>query len=142
MAIFYKLKKTYKYVLHENASVEIKLTLNSLAVGESIKNDFISVKKREGGKALVTIKKGYAWDGPSGAVDTKSWMTGSLVHDALYQLMRDGLLSRKLRKEADKAMETINVEIGGMSRFRAWYSRVGVNLFGETFVQSDVLRAP
>ena len=40
-------------------------------------------------KGKLTIKRGYAWDGPSGpTIDTKTFMRGSLVHDALYQLMR------------------------------------------------------
>ena len=39
---------------------------------------------------LLTIKKGYAWDGPSGpTIDTPSFMRGSLIHDALYQLLRE-----------------------------------------------------
>jgi hypothetical protein len=49
----------------------------------------------------LTVKAGYSWDGPSGpAMDTKSAMRGSLVHDCLYQLIRlslmceeDGMLS-------------------------------------------------
>lgn len=45
---------------------------------------------------LLTIKSGYQWDGPSGPTfDTKTFMRGSLVHDGLYQLLREGLLGAR-----------------------------------------------
>ena len=51
----------------------------------------------------LTIRKTYAWDGASGPMpDIKSIMRGSLVHDALYQLMREKLLDyKKDREKAD-----------------------------------------
>lgn len=43
----------------------------------------------------LIIYAGYEWDGPSGpAIDTNNFMDGSLVHDLLYQLMREGYLKR------------------------------------------------
>jgi hypothetical protein len=48
----------------------------------------------------LTIYKGYAWDGASGIPDTRWNITASLVHDALYQLLRNGAL--KNREIADK----------------------------------------
>ena len=39
----------------------------------------------------LVIFEGYQWDGPSGpAIDTDTFMRGSLVHDLLYELLRDG----------------------------------------------------
>ena len=67
------------------------------------------------------IRKGYAWDGPSGPtwdwLDNKSIMTPSLVHDALYQLMRMGMLDLELRSYADEML-------GALMRKRAskWWS--------------------
>lgn len=80
----------------------------------------------------INIKKGYAWDGPSGpTIDTKSFMRGSLVHDALYQLMREGYLDyKKYRKLADQELRRICLE-DGMSKFRAWYVYRFVRLFGK-----------
>lgn len=40
---------------------------------------------------LLTIRDGYAWDGASGAFD-KGLEIPSLVHDAFYQMLREGLL--------------------------------------------------
>ena len=57
------------------------------------------------------IKKGYAWDGPSGLTfDTKSSIRGSLVHDALYQLLRMGLLPQSDRKAADYELHSRCIE--------------------------------
>jgi hypothetical protein len=48
----------------------------------------------------LVISPGYAWDGASGPTyDSKSSMRASLVHDALYQLMRLGLLSQSFKTE-------------------------------------------
>ena len=76
------------------------------------------------------IPKGYAWDGPSGpTIDTDTFMRGSLVHDALYQLMRNGQLGIEWREQADKLLREICLE-DGMSAFRAWYVYHGLRLGG------------
>ncbi len=79
----------------------------------------------------LRISAGYAWDGPSGPTfDTRNFMRGSLVHDALYQLMRERLLDhRKDRKHADKLLRII-VRKDGMSWIRAWWVYRAVRLFG------------
>lgn len=81
---------------------------------------------------LLTVKKGYAWDGPSGpTIDSRDFMRGSLVHDALYQLMRLNTLDYQVyRQRADEYLREICLE-DGMSAFRAWYSYQAVRLFGE-----------
>jgi hypothetical protein len=72
------------------------------------------------GTGLLIISDGYAWDGASGpAIDTKTFMRGSLVHDCLYQLMREGLLDRdKYRNCADELLRQICLE-DGMWKARA-----------------------
>lgn len=67
----------------------------------------------------LTIHTGYAWDGPSGpTIDTKTFMRGSLAHDALYQLMREGLISESLREDADRLLMALCVQ-DGMNAVRA-----------------------
>jgi hypothetical protein len=95
---------------------------------------------------FLTIAEGYAWDGPSGpAIDTPDWMRGSLVHDALYQLMREKLVPLRFRKQADQILRQLLIE-DGMSFIRAWYSYVGVRVGGSTFARpikkSGPLSAP
>lgn len=80
----------------------------------------------------LIIKALYAWDGPSGiSIDTKSFMRGSLVHDALYQLMREQNLNYQTHREyADNLLKKLCLE-DGMSKFRAWYVHKSVRIFGE-----------
>ena len=81
----------------------------------------------------LTIRQGYAWDGPSGPTfDTKNFMRGSLVHDALYQLMRRGYLNIDTnRNRADRLLKHICKE-DGMSSLRAWWVYQGVHAFGKS----------
>lgn len=103
-----KYKAGYKYQLSRTYVQDINIPGNMAC-------DYI---KLQGG--TLTIKKGYAWDGPSGpTIDTKTFMRGSLVHDALYQFMRQNKLAAKYRKRADQLLRSICLE-DGMNRFRAW----------------------
>ena len=79
---------------------------------------------------LMSIKSGYSWDGPSGpTIDTKNFMTGSLVHDAFYQLIREGHLSRDYGHKANVLLREMCLN-AGMSKFRAWYVYKSVEAFG------------
>jgi len=78
-------------------------------------------------KGLLRIESGYAWDGASGpTIDTSSSMRGSVGHDALYQLMRKGLLPQSCRLYADDLLKKWCVE-DGMWKIRAelWRESVG-----------------
>lgn len=69
---------------------------------EDISTDFIFLNQ----KGYLYIRHGYAWDGASGpTIDTKSSMRASLEHDALYQLLRLGLLDHSWRGPIDKHLE-------------------------------------
>ena len=115
---------------------------------------------RADGKILARLEKDgmlyvypeYAWDGPSGpTIDTHAFILASCAHDVLYQMLRDSLLINKyhfvdfmgnfypgeyyrkfveLRALADKTMKELNLKYG-MSRFRAWYTWLSVQTFGE-----------
>jgi hypothetical protein len=57
-------------------------------------------------------------------------MRGSLVHDALYQLMRNRHLSdARWRDEADLELKRMCIE-DGMSSIRAWWVHRGVRVGG------------
>ena len=95
-------------------------------------------------EGLLTIKKGFAWDGASGpAFDTRSFMRASLVHDALYYLMRQEVLDRKWRDEADLLMKEICLA-DGMWKVRAWWCYRAVRRFGESAatIRHPILTAP
>jgi hypothetical protein len=84
--------------------------------------------------AELTMARGYAWDGPSGPViDQKENMRASLVHDALYQLMRNRKLSISMHKEkADRLFKKMCIE-DGVSRSTAHIYYLGLKLGGRPF---------
>lgn len=68
-------------------------------VGELIEDTFFTLYP----SGLLTIRKGFAWDGASGPTfDTKNSMRASLVHDVFCVCMRDGRLSY------EKWQDTVN----------------------------------
>lgn len=76
----------------------------------------------------LVVSPGYFWDGPSGpTIDTQDSMRGSLVHDALFELMRRGLIPIESKQEADRLLETICIEDGMRpDRARLWYNMVTI----------------
>lgn len=91
-----KYKSGYKYQLVEKTWFDTDIYPET-----DIDTDFIQLSI--GG--VLVIKPGYAWDGPSGpTIDTKNSMQGSLLHDALYQLLREKLITGESnRRKSDKA---------------------------------------
>ena len=117
----------YKYQLVEDYFHQTVIT------GYTVQDEFIQLNTN----GMLTIAAGYAWDGPSGpTIDTKTFMRGSLVHDALYQLMRDGKISEDHRSEADQLLYDI-CRADGMNIVRAWAVKKAVNWFGKTSAEGN-----
>jgi len=116
----YRKLKKWKYQLTE----PFKTRLGFLPF-HNIDTEFIIL--RMDGRLL--LKKYYAWDGASGPCpDVRNVMIGSLVHDALYQLMRLELLPRYNRKFADLELRRFCLR-SGMNRCLAELIYWGVRLF-------------
>lgn len=113
----------YKYQLKETYCIPI-----DIKPATAINTDYINLDT----KVNLTISEGYAWDGPSGpTIDTFTFMRGSLVHDALYQLMRERHLDHNIyRDAADRILQKICKE-DGMWYLRAWWVYKGVRLFAD-----------
>ena len=125
----------YKYQLFEDYETPLICLLE-----KDIDTFFISLSA----SGVLKIKKGYAWDGPSGpTIDTKTFMRGSLIHDALYQLMRTGYLPHSFRDHADQALKNACLE-DGMNRIRAWLVYKGVHRFSNFAIEhkKEVFCAP
>ena len=103
----------YKYQLKETYTIAIDIKPRT-----SIDTEYIDLDT----EGNITIREGYAWDGPSGpTIDTLTFMRGSLVHDALYQLMRENHLNHsEYRGPADRVLQKICKE-DGMWSLRAWW---------------------
>ena len=122
-----KYRKGFKYQLAFNEKFFVPFLIMF-----SFKTDFIVVEY-----GWVTILKGYAWDGPSGpTIDTRSFMRGSLIHDALYQLMRLELIPQELRELSDEYLVMICDE-DGMWKIRQKYVLVGVEKFASEAAHPD-----
>ena len=115
-------KKGYKYQIVEPYEVNI-----DLMAPEDIVTEYVRLTS----KGRLSLRKGYAWDGPSGPTfDTLNFMRGSLVHDALYQLMREEYLDREMyRKPADRLLKYMCRQ-DGMSWIRAWWVYIGLRIGG------------
>lgn len=82
----------------------------------------------------LTIKAGYAWDGPSGpTIDDRTNMRASISHDAKYQLMREKMIDRLWRNVADHELYQELID-DGMNHIRAtlWYLAVNEFAVDET----------
>ena len=110
--------------------------------GKNLKADFIELFAN----GVLICHKGYAWDGASGpTIDTKNSMRAALLHDAGYQLMREGLLPLDYKSYFDDEFYRI-LRADGMSFVRAWIWYNAVRDFGKssTLPENDrpILEAP
>jgi hypothetical protein len=121
----------YKYQLLLDYVHQLPLTYPF--VPHEIETNFLWLSE-DGG---LIIKEGYAWDGPSGpTIDTKNFMRGSIVHDALYQLIREGHLDKNVwRILADRELYRI-VREDGMWWVRAKIAYYAVRVFGNPSARS------
>lgn len=116
-------KGGYKYQLKLTYLVRIPII-----PAAPIHTEYISLEST----GELSIREGYAWDGPSGpTIDTASFMRASLVHDALYQLMRDGHLNRATYRDAADRVLRQMCEEDGMWPLRAWWVYHGVKRFAD-----------
>lgn len=123
-----KYREGYKYQLAENYGVATELR-----PPKPIRTPYIWLSL----DGVLTVRKGYAWDGPSGpAIDTKNFMRGSLVHDALYQFLREGKLPQAHRETADRLLQAICIE-DGMTALRSWWVYQGVRFGGGPAADPD-----
>jgi len=114
-------RKGYKYQLEDD-----EVFYTSIFPLVDIVTQFIDLTTT--GK--LTVKSGYAWDGPSGPTfDRKSNMRGSVAHDALYQLIRQKLLDNICREKADDFIAQCWIE-DGMWPWLANTEKVTLKKFG------------
>jgi len=132
-------KKGYKYQLFSDHVIALDFGPQT-----EINGPFLAMTTA----GLLTIGRGYAWDGPSGpTIDTENFMRGSLVHDALYQLIREGGFGteydekERARENSDKLLREL-CKRDGMSPIRAWWVFQGVRLGGGAAIQKpkEVIR--
>ena len=133
-----KYKRGYKFWVAEDFVLDIGSRIRPARPGG---NNFVELSA----SGVLIIRRGYAWDGASGpAIDTENWRTSSGVHDALYQLIREGVLTMDQREAADDLMRDILLG-KEMWVVRAVISHFAVRQLGEVFMRNNpdaVLVAP
>lgn len=90
-----KYKSGYKYVLAETYACKISIT------GYFAKTDFIILDTN----GNLVIKQNYAWDGATFFPDLEIVKRPSLIHDALCQLIRLGIIPEKLLQSVHRVMK-------------------------------------
>jgi len=132
MQIKYTERRMWKYKLEEDVVFE-----TGIVPCFAFSSEFLNMWSTE-----LTIYAGYCWDGASGpTVDTKNSLPPSLVHDALYQLIREGALPKSARKRADEIFREICIECG-MNKVRAWLWYRGLRAGGAKATESRIKVAP
>ena len=135
---FIKYRSGYKYQLAVDYSIQ-----TNVKTRVAVDTKFIQLAK----SGRLTVRGGYAWDGPSGpVVDTKRNMRASLVHDALYQLLRQKHLKGKANRDrADKMFEKVCIADGVRKAIARTYY-LGLKHGGEPYAdpknRKKVHRAP
>lgn len=129
-----KYRAGYKYQLVERFTYE-----TGIIPGRHIQTEEYALSV----DGLLTVDKGFCWDGASGGIDTKNSMRASLVHDVLYDMIRCKLLPLSTKEQADDLLYDI-CRIDGMSAVRAWAWKKAVNWFGNAAIkqQRETLGAP
>lgn len=106
-----KYREGYKYQLAEQFRIQTKI------LGFHAHHGYIRLTV----DGVLTIRTGYASDGPSGpTIDTLDFMRGAFSHDALYQLIRLGLISEECKDAADTLLRDLCIE-DGMNIVRAYF---------------------
>lgn len=116
----------YDYQLRQDA------WFNTSVVGYNIDTEYATLSVN--GK--LKVKKNFGSDGATGIWDTKHVIPGSMVHDALYMLLRMGLLPRSERDNADRTLEAVCIESGMWK----WYAKIiylGVKFFAAAAAHPD-----
>jgi len=110
-------KTGYKYQLVNDLIVQTDIFPDI-----DIETEFLGLTR----SGILTIRHGYAWDGPSGPTfDTTNFMRGSCAHDALAQLVRDYYLDKKWFTKINLTLKRLCLE-DGMWKIRALWVFIGV----------------
>ena len=111
-----------------------------IAVDRIIRTEWVDLVK-----GLLIMKQGFCFEPSGPTIKTKSVMQGCCVHDAIYYLIRNGLLEPHWKEPGDDLMKEIHLQ-DEVNAFRAGYFHWSVINFGDTSIdprnRKKVLTAP
>ena len=115
----YRSLRNWKYELLVSEAAEVQIS-------ETVETEYLTLSDE-----FLLVKAHYAWDGPSGPTfDRSENMRASLFHDALCQLIGEGLLDKKYREYADKLFRQHCLE-DGMKPWVAWCYYQAVRVYSK-----------
>jgi len=123
--------KGFKYQLHETESILTNIK------GYEIHSDFYSL----GSNGLLIAKKGFAWDGASGSIDTDTNLRASLFHDIGCLMVARNELPRSELDAVNDLFHTL-LELDGMAKVRRWWHFKAVTKYfanGKTPERREIL---
>mgnify|MGYP001587887616 CR=1 FL=1 len=127
----YKKRRVYKYTLAAPYSFATGIQLE-----RSVSNRFITLRA----DGQLELASAYAWDGASGPMpDLPSIMRASLIHDALYQLIREQKLASSHRLACDQLLRQACLA-DGMSPALAQWVYFCVRRFGARYTRPDLIQ--
>lgn len=117
----------YKYKLL--AAYVIMLPHNFRLV--EVSTEWLTIRYDVNDGWVVWLAEGYHWDGATNCPDFDCIMRWALLHDALYQLLRAGMVfgHESFRKKADSSIHIVGREDGCVWLLRAIIYRA-VQMFG------------
>ncbi len=145
----YRDVRSYKFQLFDDLTCETGITIHGTSVQSAS-------EPGSDGRPFVTMDAGgtllihawYSWDGPSFIPGhARRMIRGSLVHDALYQLIRDECFPVESRirwtvaREADVLMRRLFIA-DGTPVILAWFFFAVIRLFGRHFEEPGSKPSP
>jgi hypothetical protein len=121
-----------------------KLLIQTNIFGPSVDHAYFKLSTN----GMMYIEKDYFFDGATCAMDTETFMAASLVHDVLYQALRELLFFNSTIKWTKKRHNEIRVKADaclificnedGMCKFRQWYVKRGLRLANGIYARPDI----
>lgn len=115
------------YLLTHTETIKLPFTLPEFSIADGLVSSW--------SHALLIIGKGWTWDGASFFLfrwfwTPKRWVKPSLIHDALYEAIRRGVIGREMRERIDLFFRDELIR-RGVNKVEAqlayWCIRVGGN---------------
>jgi len=114
-----KYREGYKYQLAEDEAFQ-----TAIYPALAIEHPFFRILP----SGLVIAKAGYAWDGSTGAADTRESQSASLLHDVICQAVQIGLLDKQWKPAGDREYYRLCVK-NGMWRIRAAMRYLAISIY-------------
>lgn len=106
-----------KYVeANKGYVVSEDIEYDTIVYGFDIDREYFTLRP----DGTLRVRKGFFWDGATGALDTDNFMDASLVHDIFCILVNEGRVPRWIQALADEMMRLMTLKHGMPWIRRMW----------------------